>query len=388
MLCTICNGEFDSNGVSFKFCPLCGAEIVPEDTRTHEEKMRFIAEKFEDIYESPMDLCAVIDENFNDEMGRLLKFITTYNASVQVLELKEVAPDKLSEEYDKILARLQYNTFINPEVAKPALDLLCYGLGLEIEYTPKPPKPAPAPVINLDDFVIEKRVLKEYKGNDTVVAIPDCVSYIGDEAFVGYTCLTKVIIPNSVTEIGISAFSGCTSLTEVDIPDSVTTIGEYAFVGCKSLTEITIPDSVTIIGGYAFYRCTSLTEVDIPDSVTTIDWHAFEGCKSLTEINIPESVTTIGGNAFQGCTSLTEINIPESVTEIGVNAFSGCTSLTNITIPESVNNIYYQKHHYDSVKPTCDLHICFSAFEDCTNLSQETKNKLRYLSGNNNIVPS
>ena len=38
------------------------------------------------------------------------------------------------------------------------------------------------------------------------------------------------------------------------IPDSVTSIGEDAFLGCESLESITIPDSVTSIGEYAFAK--------------------------------------------------------------------------------------------------------------------------------------
>ena len=66
---------------------------------------------------------------------------------------------------------------------------------------------------NIKDFEIENGVLKEYKGTDSEVTIPD-----------------------SVTEIGSYAFYGCTSLTSITIPDSVTVIGDGAFENCESLT--------------------------------------------------------------------------------------------------------------------------------------------------------
>ncbi|WP_242403069.1 leucine-rich repeat protein, partial [Prevotella scopos] len=47
----------------------------------------------------------------------------------------------------------------------------------------------------------------------------------------------------------------CSSLTSVTIPNSVTTIGDNAFIGCSSLTSVTIPNSVTRIGSEAFRNC-------------------------------------------------------------------------------------------------------------------------------------
>ena len=49
------------------------------------------------------------------------------------------------------------------------------------------------------------------------------------------------------------------------IPDSVTRIGNQTFMGCSNLTSITIPNSVMSIGSEAFDSCSSLTSVYITD---------------------------------------------------------------------------------------------------------------------------
>ena len=161
-------------------------------------------------------------------------------------------------------------------------------------------------------------------------------------------CFSKgyhFVIPNSVTTIGNDAFLGCTSLQSIVIPNSVTSIGDWAFECCKSLQSIVIPESVTSIGNGAFEGCDSLQSVVIPNSVTSIGENAFSGCKSLQSIVIPNSVTNIGGWAFKGCKSLQSIVIPNSVTCIGDwhwdcwgdrwhwGAFTDCKSLRAIIIP-------------------------------------------------------
>ena len=141
----------------------------------------------------------------------------------------------------------------------------------------------------------------------------------------------NTIIPNNVTSIGRNAFLGATGLTNITIPNSVTSIGEQAFQSCESLASINIPTGVTSIDDYVFSYCYSLTSVTIPNTVTEIGRNAFESCRSLTGITIPNSVTSIGQYAFGGCISLTGITIPDSVTSIGSHAFYYCYSLTSVT---------------------------------------------------------
>lgn len=71
----------------------------------------------------------------------------------------------------------------------------------------------------------------------TTLNIPDTlwgfsVGAIADEAFAGYSNITKVVIPDSVTSIGSGAFRDCTSLKTVIIGENVNYIGAHAFTRC------------------------------------------------------------------------------------------------------------------------------------------------------------
>ena len=162
-------------------------------------------------------------------------------------------------------------------------------------------------------------------------------------AFHGHGNLISVTIPESVTSIGFEAFLGCTSLTSINVASGNP---EYSSVGGvlfnadqtvliaypagKSDQSYSIPSSVTTIGLSAFACSYNLTSVTIPYSVTSIEQRAFSYCRSLTGVTIPGSVTTIGRYAFEDCRSLTGVTIPDSITSIGGDAFFGCNSLTDV----------------------------------------------------------
>ena len=141
-----------------------------------------------------------------------------------------------------------------------------------------------------NDFEIRAGVLLKYNGAEDDVIVPDNVTIISNEAFIGCVGLRSIEIPESVDVIEEFAFAGCSRLINVILPDSITTIEHGLFFDCSSLTSITIPDSVTSIGETAFGECRSLTSITIPVNITSIAASAFNGCHNLTVINgRPES---------------------------------------------------------------------------------------------------
>ncbi len=220
--------------------------------------------------------------------------------------------------------------------------------------------------------------------NLTSITIPNNITSILSEAFVGCRNLTSITIPSSITYIGEVAFAYCDSLnsinvasgnthyssidgvlynytrdtllqcpgakTSVTIPNGVTTIAVSAFQGCRSLTSITISNGVTTIAETAFYDCSSLTSITIPNSVTSIEWLAFDGCSSLASINVASGNTHYSSadgalynyaqDTLLRCPEAkSSINIPNGVTCIKGYVFRNCIGLTSIPIPSSVTYI-------------------------------------------------
>ncbi len=205
------------------------------------------------------------------------------------------------------------------------------------------------------------------------IIIPESISQIGNEIFVGCTMLGEIIVDDnnpiyhssgnclietasktllhgcstsiipddgSVTSIADRAFQDCNSLINITIPDSVTSIGEAAFLQCSNLKSTTVGNGVINIDSYAFYYCTCLENITIGENVKSIGYSAFAYCANLTGINIPNSVTSIDRSAFEGC-GIIGIFIPDSVTSIGESAFV-CSSLESIIVDEN-NPIYHSK---------------------------------------------
>ena len=118
----------------------------------------------------------------------------------------------------------------------------------------------------------------------TDVTIPDNITSVGSMPFDSTPWLTSKQTENPVVVVKNVLLNGRNATGEVTIPEGVTIIAGNSFMGCSGLTGITIPDSVVSIGFKAFDSCHGLTSVTIPDGMRMIDSMAFNGCTSLRSI--------------------------------------------------------------------------------------------------------
>jgi len=93
-------------------------------------------------------------------------------------------------------------------------------------------------------------VITGYNGRGGSIIIPDTIQgmpviQIAERAF-RETRVTEVVIPEGVTAIGANAFIGCSRLTRVTLPSTIRSIGAGAFNGCGGLAEVNIPAGTRI----------------------------------------------------------------------------------------------------------------------------------------------
>ena len=124
------------------------------------------------------------------------------------------------------------------------------------------------------DFVIKKNPLGKdvylcaYLGNESIINVPEGVTYIRSYAFADddnpNSTITKITLPGTVTEVDTAAFAYCTALKEIVWPNNkdFRIIGVDLFDGCSSLENIQIPKSVSVI-----------TRIILPPNLKTLEFH-------------------------------------------------------------------------------------------------------------------
>ncbi|MBQ7811749.1 MAG: leucine-rich repeat domain-containing protein [Bacteroidales bacterium] len=108
--------------------------------------------------------------------------------------------------------------------------------------------------------------------------------------------ISDLIIPSSITCIKNSTFKRC-YLESVNIPNTVTSIGDEAFLGCSHMASILIPKQVTDIGTGAFAGCEDLTFLTILGN-PRIQNGVFAGCEGLKDVYCYSDEAPIADEAF------------------------------------------------------------------------------------------
>ncbi len=225
-------------------------------------------------------------------------------------------------------------------IALHSLHISSVGEWCNIEFA----DPVANPIYHCGQFVVNGKKVTE-------VTVPDWVKEIKPYAFYNYTQMSSIKIPDSITSIGTEAFVGCDALSKVFITDvakwceiefngemsnPLSTAGEL-YINGASATNLSL-EGVTTISNWAFIRFSSLQSV-VANDIESIGLEAFRGCTALTNVTLGEGIAEINDRTFMGCQALKNISIPNSVTSIGNYAFGYCSSLTSVTIGNSVTSI-------------------------------------------------
>lgn len=238
-----------------------------------------------------------------------------------------------------------------------------------------------------DTMVFLGSVLLKYNGIQNTVYIPEDVTEIADNAFIGNDRVFSVVFKGSeLKRISKFAFADCKSVSTIALPSSLDLIEAGAFAGCKALASIsvssgtssngyidisgvlyryytdngnrfaelvaypnkhagvyTVPDHIVVSGlsftvvsiaDHAFRYCDNLRQVTVSKSVRRIGQNAFEGCGGLVKITFADNsnLEYIAASAFKGC-NFTEIVLSSAVKFVGEAAFADCDSLSRVYFP-------------------------------------------------------
>lgn len=170
------------------------------------------------------------------------------------------------------------------------------------------------------------------------------------------TSLAKITFADGITYIGSNAFNGYTALTNVKLPSTLLAIGNYAFNGCTALKSLTLPSGILEVGDNTFEGCTNLASITLPDSIISLGNKCFKDCAKLKIAGIPSKIQNIGEYCFSGCTNLaTSIVLPDTLNDVGSSAFQNVTSITDVTMPcdgeflsHSMFDCYDENNSYNS----------------------------------------
>ncbi|MBQ5976651.1 MAG: leucine-rich repeat protein [Oscillospiraceae bacterium] len=189
--------------------------------------------------------------------------------------------------------------------------------------------------------------------NMTSVSLPDTLTEIGYEVFLGDSSLTSITIPKSVTKLGYMIFNNCSALKEVRFlghaPESINakafsgvtaTVYYYPVYTWTTDNRLNYGGTLTWtkddkVGASATWRLSDSGILTIGGTGATndypSDYPAFYGFRDeVTYIYVSRKITSLGVYLFYGMNKAEKIRIMDDVTSIGKSCFSGCRAAKEI----------------------------------------------------------
>lgn len=184
------------------------------------------------------------------------------------------------------------------------------------------------------------------------ISLPSTLTGIGDEAFALIGCWTNNDDPSN------SNGTGQIKETLINIPDTVSWIGKNAFYNSR-LEGLRIPKSLTVIQEGTFYQSWISGDLIIPENVKMIGSRAFACCSKLTSIKLHKGIEYIGYNAFSYCSNVTEMWLPSGLnmrTEYYDSSSGAPRGMWGISNDSTWGKIYSRKSAFAGMTSLTTLH--------------------------------
>lgn len=183
------------------------------------------------------------------------------------------------------------------------------------------------------DFSISGSTLTGYNGQDSLVIIPDGVTTIADEAFIGNDTIEELYLPDSVETVGVQAFAEMSTLRIIHFGD----VFEADYVDIF-LDSPNIEEYVVVHPSSGFYSEDGILYVNSDGLLAGY----YPESKTGDNYIIPAGVDLLflNGNSY-----LSSLHISESVSRIdfktmGTNHATKHMQLVHITVEEG-SDYYY-----------------------------------------------
>ena len=215
------------------------------------------------------------------------------------------------------------------------------------------------------------------------LTIPEGVTLIAEEAFMGEGNVKTLNLPSTLKTIGGNAF-GWSNVSNVTGGAGVTTIGYDAFTAtpygntfCDDRGNQDKPFGLVRLGGVALgYTGVCPAEIVIPDDVTELQESLFDSdydnsTSNITSVVIGSGVERIGTYAFWEASNLKTVTGGASLEEVGDYVFRWCESLESVTLGGKLEEMGWDVFSRCGSLRDVTLSARFvvlDGFYDCTNL--------------------
>lgn len=234
-----------------------------------------------------------------------------------------------------------------------------------------------------------------YAAEIETVRIGDEVEYIGENAFAGFTALTKAYfdgyVPSGVNE---TTFASAPEGFQIFVPrqyedyykDDWYFYSDIIHYEAKTeftylaTAKITIADNAFLDADgnalpftHSFDAEDEYGYIKVNGDAVTIGDDAFADNTSLTNFHLDELITKIGKRAFKNCSELVSIDGTDNLRLIDEEAFY-CCALDNFEFPYNLQEIkreaFRANNFYDIILSGYISHIEADAFKNCVNLEK------------------
>ena len=200
------------------------------------------------------------------------------------------------------------------------------------------------------------------------LVVPDCYTYIDNDAFHNCRNLKKIIIGKGLECYRYWSFAGCPIeeiVISLDNPfikvseDGAMILSKNGDLLCsviKDIPSITIPEKVIEIDDCAISCLQNLKTITFPSSLQKISWNAIFELSALEELVIPERVCEIGLQAISYNPNLKLLDLPSTLKKLGYEAIDGNVNLHTLILRSS-DVVAVDKPFYKLPVDTCHLMV-------------------------------